>query len=185
MVYNYFSVNLINLINYIWHYDIILIKNNKIIKKSNFNKLNEIPDYDYIVINYKNDKYTLVKIIENISELTGTYGVVKRIEMLKTIPVECCFKFILVLLKTNKKTYDITKYLNNRFYTFYLENGILFDENFINWICIKFIKNKDLLKLKKEIFIIDQHAKQITLSDKQHIILGSNNYGIYENKKLK
>ncbi len=181
MMYNYFSINIMNIFNYIWHYDIIFIKNNKIIKKSNFNDLDLIPDYDFIIINYKTEKYTLVKILKNISDHLGNYGVVKRIEMLKKIPAECNFKFLLVLLKSDVKNYNITKFLSNKFYTYYLQNGVLFDENFINWICIKLLKNKKILYAKKEFYIIDQRAKQITISENQHIILGLNNYCIYEN----
>lgn len=183
MIYNFFSINIINLINYIFHYDIILIKNNKIIKKSNFNKLNVIPDYDYIIVNYKTDKYTLVKIIKNVSDVTGNYGIVKRLEMLKTQPLECNFKFLLVLLKCDGKNYNITNFLSNRFYTYYLQNSILFDEDFINWICIKFIKNKKIINKEKEFYILDQNAKQITITDKQYLMLGLNNYCIYENEK--
>ena len=185
MIYNYFSINIINLVNYIWHYDIILIKNNKIIKKSNFDKIKSIPDYDFLIINYKTEKYTLVKIIKNLSDKTTNYGIVKRLEMLKTIPIECSFKFILVLLKCNGKNYDITKFLSNKFYTYYLQNGVLFDENFTNWVCIKFIKNKKLLNNDYQFYIIDQHAKEINLTQKQHIILGLNNYCIYENNNDK
>ena len=87
----------------------------------------------------------------------------------------CKFRFILAMIKTDNKKIDITKYLHNDNKSYYLENSILFDKNFNNWLCINYL-NEVLDNIK--ICLIDHNANEIELNSSQFIKLGINNYHI-------
>lgn len=155
---------------YVWMYfntnsDILFIKDNSIIKKNNFNNIDKIPKADYFVLNYNNNDKNLVKISDDYSIL----------DYPEKIPDMCKFRFILAMIKTDNKKIDITKYLYNDNKSYYLENSILFDKNFNNWLCINYL-NEVLDNIK--ICLIDHNANEIELNSSQFIKLGINNYHI-------
>lgn len=145
--------------------DIVFVKQNKIIKTLDFNNIENIPKSEYFVINYDVENKKLVKVSDDYSIL----------DYPENIPSCCSFRFILVALKSNDKSIDIGKYLYNDDKTYYLENSILFDKNFVNWMCINYLK-EDLQEVK--INIIDHNANSIELDSSQYIKLGLNNYHI-------
>lgn len=145
--------------------DILFVKDNKIIKKLNFNNIEKIPKSEYFVINYNVENQKLVKVTDDYNTL----------DYPNNIPNSCNFRFILAVIKFNNETIDVTNYLYNDEKTYYLENSILFDKNFINWLSINYLK-KDLNDIK--INIIDHNANTIELDSSQYIKLGLNNYHI-------
>jgi len=154
----------------IWVYfntnnDILFIKDNTVIKKYNFTNIDNIPKSDYFIVNYNNNNKNLVKVSDDYSIL----------DYPENIPDICKFRFILVMIKTSKNSIDITKHLNNNTTTYYLNNSILFDRNFNNWLCINYLKeNFDDIHIS----IIDHNANEIELNNSQFIKLGMNNYHI-------
>ena len=145
--------------------NILFVKDNKIIKTINFNDTKNIPKSEYFVVNYNLENNKLVKVSDDYSIL----------DYPNNIPNCCNFRFILAVIKSNDKTIDISKYLYNDNETYYLENSILFDKNFMNWMCINYLK-EDLQDIK--INIIDHNANSIELDSSQYIKLGLNNYHI-------
>lgn len=145
--------------------DIVFVKDNKIIKKLNFNNTEKIPKSEYFVINYNVENQKLVKV-------TDDYNI---LDYPNNIPNSCNFRFILAVIKFDNETIDVTNYLYNDEKSYYLENSILFDKNFINWFSINYLK-KDLNDIK--INIIDHNANTIELDSSQYIKLGLNNYHI-------
>ena len=145
--------------------DILFIKDNRVIKKNNFNNIDNIPKADYFVVNYNNNDKNLVKISDDYSIL----------DYPEKIPDICKFRFILAMIITDNKKIDITKYLHNDNKSYYLENSILFDKNFNNWLCINYL-NEVLDNIK--ITLIDHNANEIELNSSQFIKLGTNNYHI-------
>jgi len=145
--------------------DILFIKNNRVIKKYNFTNIDNIPKSDYFVVNYNNNNNNLVKISDDYSIL----------DYPEKIPDVCKFRFILAMIKTDDKKVDITKYLHNDNESYYLENSILFDKNFNNWICMNYL-NEEFDNIK--INLIDHNANEIELNSSQFIKLGINNYHI-------
>ena len=145
--------------------NILFVKDNKIIKTINFNDTKNIPKSEYFVVNYNLENKKLVKVSDDYSIL----------DYPNNIPNCCSFRFILAVIKSNDKTIDISKYLYNDNETYYLENSILFDNNFMNWICINYLK-ENLQDIK--INIIDHNANSIELDSSQYIKLGLNNYHI-------
>lgn len=145
--------------------DILFVKDNKIIKKLNFNNTEKIPKSEYFVINYNVENQKLVKV-------TDDYNI---LDYPNNIPNSCNFRFILAVIKFDNETIDVTNYLYNDEKSYYLENSILFDKNFINWFSINYLK-KDLNDIK--INIIDHNANTIELDSSQYIKLGLNNYHI-------
>lgn len=146
--------------------DILFIKDNRVIKKNNFNNIDNIPKADYFVVNYYNNNKKLVKISDD-------YNILDYPEKNSDM---CKFRFILAMIKSDNKKIDITKYLHNDHKSYYLENSILFDKNFNNWLCINYL-NKNLDNIK--ICLIDHNANEIELNSSQFIKLGINNYHIY------
>mgnify|MGYP003638820869 CR=1 FL=1 len=154
----------------VWMYfntnnDILFIKNNRVIQKNNFNNIDNIPKADYFVVNYNNNDKNLVKVSDDYSIL----------DYLKIIPDICKFRFILVMIKSDNKNIDITKYLYNENRSYYIKNSILFDKNFNNWFCMNYL-NEELDNIK--ISLIDHNANEIELNSSQFIKLGTHNYHI-------
>lgn len=154
----------------VWMYfntnnDILFIKNNRVIQKNNFNNIDNIPKADYFVVNYNNNDKNLVKVSDDYSIL----------DYLKIIPDICKFRFILVMIKSDNKNIDITKYLYNENRSYYIKNSILFDKNFNNWFCMNYL-NEELDNIK--ISLIDHNANEIELNSSQFIKLGIHNYHI-------
>jgi len=154
----------------VWMYfntnnDILFIKNNRVIQKNNFNNIDNIPKADYFVVNYNNNNKNLVKVSDDNSIL----------DYLKIIPDICKFRFILVMIKSDNKNIDITKYLYNENRSYYIKNSILFDKNFNNWFCMNYL-NEELDNIK--ISLIDHNANEIELNSSQFIKLGTHNYHI-------
>ena len=145
--------------------DILFIKDNRVIKKNNFDNIDNIPKADYFVVNYNSNEKKLIKVSDDYSIL----------DYPEKIPDICKFRFILVMIKTDNKTIDITKYLHNDNRSYYLENSILFDKNFNNWLCINYL-NEELDNIK--ISLIDHNANEIELNSSQFIKLGIHNYHI-------
>ena len=87
----------------------------------------------------------------------------------------CNFSFILVQIRSNNNTYDLTKFLKNNYDNYYIINNILFNKNFINWLIINYY-NINLYDYN--IDIIDQNIKNIKLTSNQYIKLNLNNYEI-------
>ncbi|ALH22972.1 hypothetical protein ceV_066 [Chrysochromulina ericina virus CeV-01B] len=154
----------------VWMYfntnnDILFIKNNRVIQKNNFNNIDNIPKADYFVVNYNNNDKNLVKVSDDYSIL----------DYLKIIPDICKFRFMLVMIKSDNKNIDITKYLYNENRSYYIKNSILFDKNFNNWFCMNYL-NEELDNIK--ISLIDHNANEIELNSSQFIKLGTHNYHI-------
>lgn len=154
----------------VWMYfntnnDILFIKNNRVIQKNNFNNIDNIPKADYFVVNYNNNDKNLVKVSDDYSIL----------DYVKIIPDICKFRFILVMIKSDNKNIDITKYLYNENRSYYIKNSILFDKNFNNWFCMNYL-NEELDNIK--ISLIDHNANEIELNSSQFIKLGTHNYHI-------
>lgn len=145
--------------------DILFIKDNIVIKKNNFDNIDNIPKTDYFVVNYNSNEKKLIKVSDD-------YNILDYPEK---IPDICKFRFILAMIKTDNKTIDITKYLHNDNKSYYLENSILFDKNFNNWLCINYL-NEELDNIK--ISLIDHNANEIELNSSQFIKLGIHNYHI-------
>jgi hypothetical protein len=145
--------------------DILFIKNNRVIQKNNFNNIDNIPKADYFVVNYNNNDKNLVKVSDDYSIL----------DYVKIIPDICKFRFILVMIKSDNKNIDITKYLYNENRSYYIKNSILFDKNFNNWFCMNYL-NEELDNIK--ISLIDHNANEIELNSSQFIKLGTHNYHI-------
>ena len=97
-------------------------------------------------------------------------------------PLEKCgFEFIMVIIKCNDKTYDITNILKNPIHYYYVNDSILFDNNFMEWINLYHLKsNLD----NSEIVIMDNNIKEMTLSSGQYIHLNKNSYKIIDKNKL-
>lgn len=148
--------------------DLIFVKENKIIEKSNIKNFS-IPKGDYCVIykniNFKNTNIDLVKVINDFSDIKNEYRYLNQ----------CIFNFILVILKTEEGDIDITNYLKNQNNTYYIENAEIFDKNFLNWICLKHLNKK---YKKMSIYLLDHNANEIILEENQFIKLGNNNYYI-------
>ena len=147
--------------------DLIFVKNKEIvnISKNNINSLKA----DFCVITYQTENQKKIKITDNFDMIDNN-----------NVPEKCMFTFILVTLETNTNKYDITSVLNNNMSTYYLQDSILFDNNFIIWLTIKH------LKVPIDTFIIniiDHNANQFTLTNSQFLKLGMNNYHIDQIKQ--
>lgn len=177
LYYNWVLNQITNLLN-IYYYnskDILFIKDFNIIQHNNHNdfkfNFDKIPKADYCVITYQH-KDDINKTINYYTRVTDNYNFLHNPN--KNI---CSFTFILVTLESKDKKYDITKYIKNDYHNYYLEDAIMFDKNFNNWLCYNFLKEKlDNIKIT----ILDNNVNQISLSDNQYIKLGLNNYHICE-----
>ena len=148
----------------------LLIKDSKIIQKFNIynlnnDKINIQYNYDYLVYKYicEDKIFTslLVKMDNFILELTP-----------------CSFEFLLVIIKVDEKTYDITNILNNKNNYYYIVNNNLFDSIFMDWLFINHLKNKFT---KYNIVLLDNNTNEKTIDEKQHIKLSKNDYQIINN----
>jgi hypothetical protein len=154
--------------------DIIFIENFTIkfgCRFENFFKLT-LRSFDYFVFNHTVDNKTLKKISSSIKELPIYIDTESNLPLL---PKPCYFQFIMVLFKTGDKSFDITNILNDKDNFYYVQNAIIFDNNFIDWICLKHLK----IKLTDVIVaILDNNAEEINITQEQCIHLGTNGYSI-------
>lgn len=146
--------------------NVLFIKNREIVNIDKNNVTSLKPDF--CVITYKNENQNMVKVTEDLTFIDSDP------------PNKCMFTFILVSLETEYDKYDITTILNNNTSTYYLENTILFDSNFMTWLSLKHITCP---MNNFTINVIDHNANQFTLSNKQFIKLGLNNYYIDQIKE--
>ena len=145
---------------------VVFVKNKQVIRISK-NNINSIKP-DFCAITYNNGNQNMIKITDEFDLIDAD------------IPEKCIFSFILVSIENNDKKYDITSVLNNNISTYYLNNSVLFDKNFMTWLSIKHLKNPiDNVIVN----IIDHNANQFTLSGKQFLKLGINNYHIDQIKE--
>lgn len=151
------------------NYEIIFVKNSKIIQKNNHTDIIEIPKSDYCVTSHIHNNIKLITLIDDYSLLNSSNK------------INCDYSFMLVLLYYKGEKYDITGFLKNNNHSFYVKDAILFNQNFINWVFINYIKIKidDYNNIK--ITIIDHKADNIELSFcKQYIKLDKDTYNILE-----
>jgi len=81
----------------------------------------------------------------------------------------------MVLLKTDNKSFDITNILNNNDNFYYVQNTIILDDKFIDWICLKHLRVKPI---GVTVVALDNNAEEITLTAEQGIRLGTNGYTV-------
>jgi len=154
-------------------YNIFLIHNSVIINKYNDNNddidLSYVKfankDYDYIV--YKKqilDKSLVIqeKTIENVQK---KYNEIQP----------CKYEFLLVILRADKITYDITSILRNDKNYYYVINSVLFDKQFIDWLSIHHL-NTQLTNYT--ISLIDNNMKEINIDSSNYIKLLESRYEV-------
>jgi hypothetical protein len=170
LIYNYFYRIYIKLYKY-YKYNtsnnIIIVKNSQL----SYKNLIKFNDLDYIIYsqnNNTNDDKILTQLFTNINDIIN----------IKNPLIECNFTFILVLIKTNNSSYDITKFLKNIYEYYYVNNAILFDPNFMNWISIHYIKYP---LDNYTITIMDNCCKEVSLTSLQYIKLNKTDYEILNN----
>tara|TARA_B100001059_G_C17767173_1_gene546277 strand:- start:67 stop:633 length:567 start_codon:yes stop_codon:yes gene_type:complete len=166
MVYIYIINLYSKLHNKYFNESVVFVKNKQVIRigKNNINSIKP----DFCAITYNNENLNMIKITDDFDLIDGN------------IPEKCMFSFIFVSIENNDKKYDITSFLNNNISTYYLNNSVLFDKNFMTWLSIKHLKHPiDNVKIN----IIDHNVNQFTLSDKQFLKLGINNYHIDQIKE--
>jgi hypothetical protein len=150
--------------------DIIFVKNSLVVLKANYNNINNynIPDYDYIVYNQINDDKTLTVIVDTITEID-------RININDNTLIPCKMTFLFVKILTENNTYDITSILNSEKNYYYVNNSILFNSLFIDWICINhlYIELNDYT-----IIIMDNTITEKTINSNQFIQINNDNYDI-------
>jgi hypothetical protein len=167
--------NLITVCYYSTFNSICLIKNSKIIQT--FRNINEIKNYtdqwDYIIYKTKYDNKLLTSIYNNYNDISSNYENHEP----------CKYEFIFVNLKINNNIYDITKILKNNNSYYYVNNSILFDKSFINWLIIYHLK---LQKIDNDysISLFDNNADKINITNKQYIKLYKNDYEIFTKEPI-
>lgn len=155
------------------HNNILFITNSKIVGK--FKNLDNITNinyaYDYII--YKRD-------LQNKVFITIHNDIIDIIDIKNNNSefYPCNFTFLLVVIKTNDMSYDITDFLKNPKNNYYVTNNILFNKSFMNWVFISHIK-KELLEY--EIVFLDNTVTEVTIDKTQYIKLNKNNYEIINN----
>ena len=154
--------------------DIIFVENSAIkfeCRYDNFFNF-KLTSFDYCVFHNTIDNKILKKITNSIEDIPIHTDEKANLPL---ILKPCNFQFILVLLKTADKSFDITNILNNKDNFYYVQNATIFDNNFIDWICLKHLKIK---LTDTNIVIIDNNAEEITITQDQCIHLGTNGYNI-------
>jgi len=165
-VYNYFYNIFQNYFDN--NYELIFIKNDKIIQKNKHTDIIEIPKSDYVVTTHIHNNIKLITVVDDYSLSNSSNKII------------CDYSFMLVLLYYKEEKYDITGVLKNSNHSFYIKDAILFDPNFINWMVINYIKIKIDDYKNIRITIIDHRADDIELSNKQYIKLDKDTYNILE-----
>ena len=153
----------------IFSFNILFVKKSLIISKlKNIDHIHNIDniyiDYDYIVYKKLLDNKVLVTFYNNINDI-------KR----KDSIISCDFQFILVIIKVNNESYDITNILKNNKNYYYVINNYLFNDSFMNWLFINHLKkNLD----EYNIVILDNTVTEIIINKTQYIKLNKTSYEI-------
>ena len=149
----------------------LLIVNNSIVKYSNyidFIKTNEL--YDYLIYRIKINNVMLTQLIYD-------RDLINQLKNNKPNLQACNFEFIMVIIKNNNKSHDISNILKNHKNYYYVAGATLFDTNFMNWINLQYLN----IELNNpQIMIMDNTIKEITLSGSQYIKLNQTDYTIIE-----
>lgn len=87
------------------------------------------------------------------------------------------YEFIMVLIKSGNKSYDITNILKSIYNYYYINGAILFNKNFIQWICLYHL---NIVLDNPEIIIMDKSVNEFLLSPSQSILLKKDSYEIIE-----
>jgi hypothetical protein len=162
------------LYNYYPPDDIVFIENSMIKFGCRYNTFyqSKLSSFDYCVFNHKIDNRMLKKIVTSIEDIPIHSNQQKNLSL---VPKPCNFQFIMVLFKTGEDSFDVTNILNNIDNFYYIQNSILFDKNFIDWICLKHL----LVNLTDiTVVILDNNATEITITPNQCIKLGTNGYTV-------
>ncbi len=146
-----------------------LIINNSIITYDYCNSLGHTDlSYDYIVHREPDDNKTCMILTNNIEKIIKLKNKAIKLE-------QSNYEFIMVLLKCNDTSYDISTILKNPQHYYYVKDATLFNTNFIKWICLHHLKTT---LDNPEIVIMDKSVKEFTLKPNQYIILEKDNYKI-------
>jgi len=150
-------------------YNIYIIKDSIIIQK--FSDLNGIENlninWDYLIYIIKINNKILVSLYLTFDDIKQKYNEIEP----------CNFEFIFVTIKMNDNNYDITEILKNNQFYYYVNNNILFNEIFMNWLFTYHLK----LEIELEdysIILLDNNATEITINNTQFIKLNKNDYEI-------
>ena len=162
----------------LYHYypqnDIVFIENSTIkfgCMYNNFFKLT-LQSFDYCAFSHTVDNKTLKKLTTTIEDLPIHLDYEANLPL---IPKACTFQFIMVLFKTQGESFDITNILNNNDNFYYVQNAIILNRNFIDWICFNHLQIKPT---NITVIILDNNAEEVTLSQDQCIRLGTNGYTV-------
>ena len=81
----------------------------------------------------------------------------------------------MVKLNFKDNSIDITNIINDNNHYYYINNYILFYKNFINWICMSYLK---INPTNVSIIFLDSTANQVGLKENQYIHINSYGYTI-------
>jgi len=149
----------------------LLVVNNSIIKYDNYvDFIKTKESYDYLIYRNKANTIMLTRLINNID-------LIKQLKDNALTLQPCNFEFIMVIIKNNDKSHDISHILKNHKNYYYVAGATLFDTNFMKWINLYYLK----VELNNpQIIIMDNAIKDITLSGSQYIKLNQTDYTIIE-----
>ena len=178
-IYNFFFIKMILPIIYIYNlcfgndhtsYNILFIKDSRIVHKfKNFEYNDNINiKYNYIIYKKILDDKTLITFNDHIDD----------IQQIKQEILPCNFEFLIVVIKVEEKSYDITSILKNKKNYYYVVNNYLFNVSFMNWLFINHIKKNFL---EYNIVILDNMANEIIINKTQSIRLHKTCYEIINN----
>ena len=153
-------------------YNILYIKDSLIVSKSK--TIDSIDPIDKLYINYD---YIIYKILSNEKILMALYTCIDDISIELT---PCNFEFLLVMVKVNGESYDISSILKNNNNYYYIVNNYLFNKSFMNWLFINHLKKINTF-LKYDIVFLDNMANENTINETQYIKLNKTNYEIINN----
>ena len=150
--------------------NILFINNNTICHSFNYSDLTDylLIDYEYIIYNEPLGDKTLVKIMNDINQLTEFHNTNQVLKL-------CELEFILVLIKGKDYSIDITNILKDNDNNYYVQEGILFNDHFINWFSIHHLKKKldDYY-----ILFLDNKMNDVILKNNEFIKLSEDSYTI-------
>lgn len=126
--------------------------------------------FDYIVYKTLYDNKNCIFLSDNIENIIEIKN--------KSITLEPSnYEFIMVLIKTGDKSYDISNILKSLNNYYYIDGAILFNKKFIEWISLYHL---NIVLENPEIIIMDKTVKEFILSPTQSILLKKDSYEIIE-----
>ena len=153
----------------------IFVLNNAIVDNNlsiNIENQDYDKDYDYLIYKeYYNNN-------ENENENENDKILMFLTDNIKNIKINlepCNFEFIMVVIKSNNQSYNISKILKNNNHNYYVNGNKLFTRDFINWIALYHLK---ITLDNPEILIMDKSIKEIKLNPSQFILLHKDKYEI-------